>query len=199
MTNEQPMNRAQRRQAERAARRKPGRARDTEHHKLIAACSFLEQITISRVSDGEPIPGDASVLAEYAQERLLESINNVRGALERLTRHATDELFDALVIHQALGIARVRAVQIGGETDNPALPYLDAGQQAMEAVHERHQRTGKWGFAGPERQAAFDGVDVYEELMRASSPQQRSAAMNEYEAQLKRGGHGTMVLPGAIG
>lgn len=193
------MNREQRRAAAKAARRQPGRARDTQHHKLMSACAFLAQIAVSRVSDGEPIPGDTSTLAGHAQERLLESINSVRGALERLTHHVTDELFDALVIHQALGIARVRAVQIGGEADNPALPYLDAGQRAMEAVHERHQRTGKWGFAGPERQAAFDGVDVYEELMRASSPQQRSAAMHEYEAQLKRAGHGTMVLPGAIG
>lgn len=193
------MNREQRRAAAKAARRQPGHARDTQHHKLMSACAFLEQIAVSRVSDGEPIPGDTSVLADYAHERLLQSINYVRGALERLSNHATDDLLDALIIHQALGIARVRAVQIGGEADNPALPYLDAGQQALQAVHDRYQRTGQWGFGGPERQAAFDGVDVYEELMRASSPQQRTAAMEAYEALLKRSGNGKLVLAGEAG
>lgn len=193
-----PTNRAERRAAERAARRKPaGRARDTAAHKLAGACSLLAQIEMCRPSDGTPIPGDTSVLSEYARDKLLQSINNVRAALHRLSEHASDDVYDAVLIHQALGISRVRAVGIAGPgEDNPALPYLDAGREALEAVHERHGRTGRWGFAGPERAAVFDAVDVYEDLMRASSPQQREDAMRGYEREMRASGGGFLPIKG---
>lgn len=106
----------------------------------------------------------------------------VTDALNSLLAHETpadvERNFDLLA--HALGVAAIRALQINpDQANNPALPILRAGSDALERAIDRYQRIGKWGLDGPGRLALPDAVDVYREILHASSPAQMEKATEE--------------------
>ena len=90
-------------------------------------------------------------------------------------------------VGSALNVATVRAGQIG---DNDAAEQvLQAASFAMlDCLRIRHAH-GRYGLTGPGRQAITDGIDLYETILRGSTPRQMYDAERELERQLSRKPH----------
>lgn len=106
----------------------------------------------------------------------------VREALDSLmtcTRPEDPEhAYDTLA--HALGVAIIRAIQIDQDTENnPALPILQAGNQALTRAIERWERHDAWGLDGLGRIDLPAAIDAYEEILKNSSPAQMTKATSE--------------------
>lgn len=73
--------------------------------------------------------------------------------------------------------------QIGGEH----LGIVYAVQEALIAILQRQQRTGKWGFSGPEMQAINDAAQLHEQQIAAVPRVECRAALFEARRRAARG------------
>jgi len=90
-------------------------------------------------------------------------------------------------VGSALNVATVRAGQIGD--NDAAVQVLQAASFAMlDCLRIRHAH-GRYGLTGPGRQAITDGIDLYETILRGSTPRQMYDAERELERQLSRKPH----------
>lgn len=89
-----------------------------------------------------------------------------------------EEPFD-LIAH-ALGVSCIRAGQIAGlePADNAMLPPLIAANAAMRKVMTRRARFGKWQILPTESEAVDWALEIYDTIVRASSPAQMSEAVD---------------------
>lgn len=133
--------------------------------------------TINRVRpyDDEPLPGffdtkDAASKSEVLVRVALQSLLDCTPPKD--TEHAYD-----LLAH-ALGVTVIRALQIQ-PLDNPMMPVLKAGTDAVKRAIERFEKTGAWGLDGPGRGDLVDAVDLYATVLHASSPAQMIKATDE--------------------
>ena len=55
-------------------------------------------------------------------------------------------------------------------------PIMLAANEALKRIRERHDRLGKWALDGPAVVELLAAVDVYQEILMASSPAQMSNA-----------------------
>lgn len=113
----------------------------------------------------------------------------VHDALKKLLDHQAQPgetaPFDLLA--HAIDVAHVRYMQIDPTTDNPAHDPMLAAKTALLAIRERYRRTGRWGLAGPERAPLIQGIDLYEQVLLASTPAQMMAATKIVMNGIKRG------------
>lgn len=135
----------------------------------------------------EPIPGAFN--ADGGQ-----TITAARGAALRV-RAAFDSIKAGQVpgddpephdlLAHALGVAWLRAIDIAGDdaSQNPMLPLIKAGTDAVLRMAERKRRLNVWGLDGPGLTQVADALDVYDEILMNSSPAQMSAAADK-RAQL---------------
>lgn len=93
---------------------------------------------------------------------------------------ADDELFDRLAA--AINIGIIRAEQIDPLCVAPIL----AARDALIRCDEIRGRHGRYGFDGPGIHAMATGLEVYEEMLRHSSPQQMREAMTESIARMNQ-------------
>ena len=85
----------------------------------------------------------------------------------------------------ALNVATIRAEQIGD--NDAAVQVLQAASHAMlECLRIRHAH-GRYGLTGPAREAIKEGIDLYETIVRNSTPRQMYDAERELERMLARG------------
>ena len=86
------------------------------------------------------------------------------------------------------GVAKIRAVQIGGEDFevNYLLPIIHLAEQALLRVRARWEKHQVWGMDGPAITEITDALDIYEEILTSSSPQQMADATDARIAILKR-------------
>lgn len=113
------------------------------------------------------------------EEVAMQASNLTLVALTKFLEHSVKpddyEPHDALA--HAIGVATLRAIEIHGGTEgNPALQILDAGRDALLRTRQRWEQTKQWGLDGPARQQLSDAVDVYQEILMASSPLQMQKA-----------------------
>lgn len=155
----QPLNRQQRREADKQARR--GRPAPTfeqfhQHHsrRLTAGLQLLD--------DARPFDaGDTT-----------ESHIKTRAAFERLCEGTADDGdFDRVAI--AINLAKVRALDI----DPKLADVLEVAQEAMTALRKRQERWGKWDVLEAEREAVLYALYANEAIVDASSPLQMRRAM----------------------
>lgn len=110
----------------------------------------------------------------------IDAMRQVRGALDSLLAHkvAADDTEPHNLLAHAIGLTVIRSLQIAADGDgvNQSEPITKAAHAALLSVRARWDRLGKWGVAGPERQALIDVVDAYETILLASSPEQMQAA-----------------------
>jgi len=117
----------------------------------------------------------AAVIA--ASQPMVESIGNdimtkLHCAFDDLRNGSTDDdLFDRLAATVNVGV--VRAEQIDELCVGPMLAMRDALLRC-DAIRGKH---GRYGFDGPGLQAMATGLEVYEEMVRHSTPQQMREAM----------------------
>ena len=113
---------------------------------------------------------DTAVMAALRARQAYESLRSGQVAPDDYEPH------DLLV--QALGVAVIRAAQVGTteRATNEALALLHEATEAMSRMIERHQRLGVWGLDGPALEQIASGLDVYEDLLMASTPAEMSRA-----------------------
>lgn len=89
-------------------------------------------------------------------------------------------------LSHAIAVAHIRAVQIAGRgDDNPALPILRDAAAALSRTCDRWHKTKKWGLDGPAIQKLKDAVNLYEEILMASTPRQMQDAFDIRLARLE--------------
>lgn len=91
-----------------------------------------------------------------------------------------DELFDRLAA--AINVGIIRAEQI----DPVCVPPILAARDALIRCDEIRGRHGRYGFDGPGIAAMTAGLEVYEEMLRNSSPQQMREAMKASMARMRQ-------------
>jgi len=110
-----------------------------------------------------------------------ESLTRLHAAFDDLRAGSTDdELFDRLA--SAINVGMVRAEQI----DELCVPPMLAARDALircDAIRGKH---GRYGFDGPGLQAMATGLEVYEEILRNSSPQQMTEALHHAMTRMRR-------------
>ena len=138
--------------------------------------------TINRVrSNSEPPPhaflGDAEaatrseVVVRKAMQTLLDC------SLPDDPEHEHD------VLAHALGVSLIRALQIK-PLDNPMLPILKDGTDALRRAINRYSKGRTWGLDGEGRIALMEAIDLYAQILHMSSPAQMAKATQERLAVL---------------
>ena len=96
-----------------------------------------------------------------------------------------------------VGVSQIRVMDVGLAnkanggiaTANELLLTLNAAAQGLLRARERHGKTGAWGLDGPAIEALRGSLDIYEEVLRASSAMQmehaQGARLRALQAQLK--------------
>lgn len=154
-----PANRAQRRFAKRATRRTDVREPD---RTAWAA-------TLIRSSET-----DTGVALDIAI-KLADAFNALRAG------STDDDLFDRLAA--AVNVGLIRAEQIDPLLEQTMLAARDA-LVACAGIHARH---GRYGFRGPDLQAMTDALEAYDAIVRASTPHQMQAALDESLRRIRAG------------
>lgn len=150
------MNRAQRRAQGRAFYPVPP-ANASVYRTAANPTTWAAVIAASRTM--EPAIGD-------------DIMTKLHSAFDDLRHGSTDdELFDRLA--GAINIGILRAEQIDALLVSPMLAARDALLRC-DAIRGKH---GRYGFDGPGLQAMAEALDVYEEIVRISTPAQMREAM----------------------
>lgn len=145
--------------------------------------AWLKIIKTSRPYDSESI-FDEVPTAEVAESAIL----NARLALQKLTDGAVDadETDPHDMMGHVIGISQIRTLDIGGSIANDVMTTLNMAAQALIRCRERWERLNRWGFDGPGIQIMREAVDIYEAILRASSPQQMEHAQMVRLDQVKQ-------------
>lgn len=93
-----------------------------------------------------------------------------------------------------VGISQIRVMDIGlanresggVSTANELLLILNAAAQGLLRARERHGKTGRWGLDGPAIEALRGSLDIYEEVLSASSAMQMERAQGVRLRSLQR-------------
>ena len=120
----------------------------------------------------------------YRSDKLLLSLRMGLQGMIDMTLPADDYKAHDEISH-AIGVAHIRAVQIGGREDNPMLPVLRDAAGALDRTRLRWQKTHKWGLDGPAIQQLKDAVNLYEDILLLSTPLQMQEAFDIRLARLE--------------
>lgn len=82
------------------------------------------------------------------------------------------------ILAHAVDVGTIRAIEIAGNDPdkNPMLPIMLKANAALKRIRERHDRLGKWALDGSAVVELRAAMDVYQEILMASSPAQMSKA-----------------------
>lgn len=86
------------------------------------------------------------------------------------------------------GVAKIRAIEIAGVDPevNHLLPMLYLAEDALRRIRARWEKLQTWGMDGPGIAALADALDIYQEILTQSSPQQMADATDVRIAVLNR-------------
>lgn len=112
----------------------------------------------------------------------------VRGLVPDSDRETHDYL------SHVIGISQVRVADIGLanrasggiSTANELMLQLNAAVQGLMRARQRHDKTGRWGLDGPAIEALRVGLEIYEEVLCASSARQMEHAQDARLRSLQR-------------
>lgn len=140
------------------------------------AAEWLNTINRCRpYTDEAPIGGIEGTVSAATKAMLL-----VRSAFDSLKAGQMDPQDESTYdkLSHALGVACIRAGQIGGSDieANPMLEILVPGNAALRRCLERRRKLGVWGLDGPAIVQINAAIEVYEEIVQASSPAQMALA-----------------------
>lgn len=133
--------------------------------------------------------GDESILDEVPTGEIADTvIINARLTLKMLTEGAVhpDDTDQHDMLAHVIGLAQIRTLDIGGDGAGAVLDTLNTAAQALLRMRERWERLRTWRLDGPGIVAMREAVDIYEAILRASSPQQMEKAQMVRLDQVKR-------------
>lgn len=138
--------------------------------------------TINRVRSNSEAPphaflgnAEAAMRSEVVVRKALQSLLDC--TLPDDPEHEHD------VLAHALGVSVIRALQIQ-PLDNPMLPILKSGTDALKRAINRYSNARKWGIDGEGRIALMEAIDLYAQILHMSSPAQMDKATQERIAVL---------------
>ena len=119
-------------------------------------------------------------------EAAIRSAVVVRKALQSLLdcQLPDDPEHEHDVLAHALGVSVIRALQIQ-PLDNPMLPILKSGTDALKRAINRYSNARTWGLDGEGRIALMEAIDLYAQILHLSSPAQMTKATEERMTVLK--------------
>jgi hypothetical protein len=168
--------------------------KSTTHGRMLAAGLAVQRdsgailrLLVKTQQYGDALPDWAGGLS--AKTVADEAERRTWSALDLLLLHQVppeDTLTHDILAH-AIGVAHIRALQIQPDESNPMHLPLCAAKDAMYSLRARWEEKKTWGLTGPERQALIAGVEIYEQLLQASSPAQMEHAHKIRMASLKKG------------
>lgn len=129
--------------------------------------AWLSAIKFSRGYDDESIAGEqpSSAIADAAMERANAAL---QGFIDRTIKPADTEPHD-LIAH-CIGITQIRVLDMGGVDANNAMTRLNLAAASLLRSRQRWERTSQWGLDGPAITDLRDALDIYEVILRGSSP-----------------------------
>lgn len=138
--------------------------------------------TINRVRSNSEAPPHAFL---GNAEAAMRSEVVVRKALQTLLDCSLpdDPEHEHEVLAHALGVSLIRALQIQ-PLDNPMLPILKSGTDALRRAINRYANARTWGLDGEGRIALMEAIDLYAQILHMSSPAQMDKATQERIAVL---------------
>lgn len=154
-----PMNRTQRRAAEKAAKRKPPAATKRFASQKEAYAHLLKPLAL--LNDCRP----------FREGEVDLDIVKVRFAYDRLKDGTADE-DDFLLVGLAINMAKVRAMEISEYLADE----IEKAQDAMNRCRERYLKHGRFGFDGIGIQAMDYAIEAHDEIVQKSSPKQMQMA-----------------------
>lgn len=116
------------------------------------------------------------------QAHATEVMNQLRMAYQRMREgNGSDDDFDQLAA--ALNVGLIRGESIG----QPVVDGIVKGQQALLAADARNGAHGKYGFSGPQLLDMNAAMDLYEDILRNSTPRQMQEALKEGARRMAAG------------
>lgn len=130
---------------------------------------------VARQPMGEALPREVERI-------MLKAHSHLDMLVRGLVPTGDEETHDYLC--HVIGVSQIRVVDIGLANKatggvaiaNKLLLTLNAAAQGLLRSRERHAKTGRWGLDGPALEALRGGLEIYEEVLRASSAQQMEHA-----------------------
>lgn len=119
-------------------------------------------------------------IADEAMAKLYSAYADLKGG------STDDDMFDRVAA--AINVGLIRAEQIDAVCVAPMLEARDALIRC-DAIRGKH---GRYGFDGPGLQAMAVGLEVYEEMLRKSTPLQMRQAMTASIARMRQQIAGTL-------
>lgn len=140
---------------------------------------------VSRRPMGEALPREVDRIMLKARMHL--------DMLVRSLVPAGDEETHDYLCH-IVGVSQIRVMDIGLankatggiEVANELLLTLNAAAQGLLRSRQRHAESGRWGLDGPAIEALSGAIEIYEEVLRASSAQQMEHAQGARLRALQR-------------
>ena len=110
---------------------------------------------------------------EQPQDNATEIMNKIRVAFELLKcGQALDSHFDKVASALNIGLARAELI------DALAEETMQKGIDAMYSCWEINERHGRFGFTGPDIVAVTDAINLYDGILRLSTPRMMNDAAN---------------------
>lgn len=172
--------------------------------QAVHAARIMKAISVRRDRDAPPMPG-GEMWADIAKETARDSELKVRAALDSLLTgiKPLNPEQDLVTLNAALAIGAERMLQILYQEHQPAdEEWLDLSKvppdgraaievfvqarQALNRTQDRWRERGQWGLDGAARQELVAGVDLFADLMHASTPAQMDAAYREADRLIRK-------------
>lgn len=159
------MNRAERRQADKAARRVAKPVRPPKWGQNVSSgLDLLRKM--------QPFTASEYTMLALPPREAFDALKAAR---------ASAEDFDTLAC--VANVALVRCEKIGPE----AVQVAKEGQQALMRIKARHTRTGKWGMNHQDITDLLGVIELHEQLIELSSPQDMTDAYIEVIRRMEHG------------
>lgn len=165
---ETTMNRAMRREAKKAAKRKKPQAIRRFASAQDAYAHLLKPIAL--LEECRP----------YKEIEVAHDMLKIRAAFERL-KDGTADQDDFNRVGVAFNLAKIRALEI----DEGLADELEKSQDAMMRCKERYKKHGHFGFDGCGLQACEYAIEAHEAILTESSPKQMQNAMEVARKAIK--------------
>jgi len=129
--------------------------------------AWLSAIKFSRSYDDESIAGEqpSSAIADAAMAHANAAL---QGFIDRTVKPDDTEPHD-LIAH-CIGVTQIRVLEMGGVDANNAMTRLNLAAASLLRTRQRWERSSQWGLDGPAITDLRDALEIYEVILRGSSP-----------------------------